>query len=81
MAAGLPVLASPVGANVELFELGCRGILEAEASCQVHALEMLSADPVLCERWGDENRNSAAEHLDLRVLGTKLVDALREASG
>jgi glycosyltransferase involved in cell wall biosynthesis len=80
MAAGLPVLASPVGANSELFELGCQGVLAAETVSQVRALEVLYEDKSLCARWGNENRECAAEHLDIRVLGSKLVEVLREAA-
>jgi len=57
MAAGLPVIATRVGGNVELIEDGYNGLLVAPGSVAElgAALRMLIAEPTQCERLAEGN--------------------------
>jgi glycosyltransferase involved in cell wall biosynthesis len=57
MAAGLPVIASPVGANAQIVREGVTGFLPKDASDWPAAIARLADDPGLRERMGQAARD------------------------
>jgi glycosyltransferase involved in cell wall biosynthesis len=80
MAAGLPVVASGVGAVPEL--LGDAGILVAPGSVEEveAALRRLANDPDLRRRLGERALTRARERYDVAVQAPKLLAVLRDAA-
>jgi glycosyltransferase involved in cell wall biosynthesis len=76
MAAGLPVVASRVGASAGLVVEGETGILVSSHDEWVAALERLVADPALRRRWGEGGRRRAEEAYSLDVMAPRLIDLL-----
>jgi glycosyltransferase involved in cell wall biosynthesis len=56
MAAGVPVVASPVGVNADIVKDGENGLLASTPAQWAQALEALAADPGLRARLGDAGR-------------------------
>jgi glycosyltransferase involved in cell wall biosynthesis len=56
MAAGLPVVANPVGVQAELVRHGESGLLARTPAEWVEALRLLAADPALRRRLGEAGR-------------------------
>jgi glycosyltransferase involved in cell wall biosynthesis len=74
MAVGLPVIASPVGANCELVEHGWNGYL-ADTQDEWHSmLRLLIDDPALRRRMGKCGRDLARTPL---LFGRRCVATLR----
>jgi glycosyltransferase involved in cell wall biosynthesis len=65
MAAGLPVIASPVGANAELVREGITGFLPKSPDDWPAAIAALAKDPALRARMGTAARELAATHYTL----------------
>jgi len=76
MAAGLPVVASPVGMNRRVVESGVSGYLARADSEWVSFLERILDGPVLREAMGKAGRRRAEERYDLAVLGRRLARLL-----
>jgi len=78
MAAGLPVVASPVGIHADYVrpeETGLHASGEAE---WVEAIRRLSGDAALCERMGRAGRRRVEREFDVRVLATRVVGLVAE---
>lgn len=80
MAAGLPVVASPVGAAPDVIEHGETGFLASTAEEWARALRALHGDPGLRERMGRAGRRRVEGRYSVQALWPELADALREAA-
>jgi glycosyltransferase involved in cell wall biosynthesis len=79
MACAIPVVASPVGANVDAVPLSC-GFLANSASDWLAAFRQLSIDTELCERMGAAGRQLVEERYSLRSGLPVLASVIREVS-
>jgi glycosyltransferase involved in cell wall biosynthesis len=79
MAAGLPVIASPVGANSELVIEGQTGLLPATLADWPAAIAKLADDPSLRARMGAAGRRRAECEFNLQRATDFWVKLLREA--
>jgi glycosyltransferase involved in cell wall biosynthesis len=75
MACGVPVVASPVGANREVVTSEC-GILADGASDWLHALTTLAADESLRYSMGRAGRERVEQHYSLKVAAPRLAEVL-----
>jgi glycosyltransferase involved in cell wall biosynthesis len=81
MAAGLPVIASPVGVIKEIIRHGENGFL-AETAPECHRLlRMLHAEPSLRRRIGERARETVEQLYSVPVAGTRMAHVLHEALG
>jgi hypothetical protein len=80
MAAGLPVVASPVGINVELVELSGAGYLAESPEEWAQALRSLIEDPELRSEMGRRARNFVEGYVDLEGQARTIAAALTGAS-
>jgi glycosyltransferase involved in cell wall biosynthesis len=62
MAAGLPVVASPVGVNADLVQADVTGYTARTDDEWINAIERLASDPRLRERLGEEGRRICQQH-------------------
>lgn len=80
-AAGLPVIAHPVGAIAEMVQHGVTGLLvppdDPAALCA--ALTTLLDDPARARQLGRAGRAHVAAHYDMRAAAARLVEVLGEA--
>ncbi len=81
MAAGVPGLASPVGANNEIVAEGATGSFVGEDRGWGPALERLLRDPELAARLGREGRRRAERLYDYSVAAPRLAELIRAAAG
>ena len=81
MACGLPVVASPVGANRDIVIDGENGFLAETADQWDTALRRLIADPALRQRMGDAGRRRVESHYSLRVHAPRLSALLLDTAG
>ena len=79
MAAGKPVIASPVGANRQVVRHGVNGFLAETTEQWADALRQL-ADPELRRRMGEEARKTVAEQYATSVVVPRLAAILTEAA-
>lgn len=82
MAAGLAVVATPVGAVEDIIEHGRSGLLVAPGDVEAltSALGRLIADPALRQRLGQAGRAFQREHLEIEGYARRLVRLWREAA-
>ena len=73
MACSLPVVASPIGVNVEIVEEGINGFLPTIASGWMTALERLLINPKLAVRMGRAGRQKVEENYCLQIAAPKLA--------
>ena len=76
-AAGLPVVASPVGVNAEYVQDGVTGFHATDVSDWVERIGQLLDDRALREQMGRAGQ-SAMQRFDLRIVGQQLVRAVNE---
>jgi glycosyltransferase involved in cell wall biosynthesis len=81
MACGLPVVASPVGVNVEIVEHGVNGFLARTDAEWRDAIATLLADLELRARMGAAGRRKVEEHYSLQVWGPRVAQMLRSVAG
>ena len=81
MAAGLPVISSPVGVNSEIVEHGESGFLARNTKEWVDCFEILRQDPDLRRKMGAKGRERVIEKYSLDVVSPRLVKILKEAAG
>jgi glycosyltransferase involved in cell wall biosynthesis len=77
MAVGIPVVASPVGKNVELVQEGVNGFLARTEDEWVEKLTLLARDPELRARMGAAGRRMVEERYSLDVATPRLLELLR----
>ena len=80
MAAGKPVIASPVGANVQVVQHGVNGFLANTAEDWGEALRTLAADSALRQRMGAAARRTVEDRYSTAVVGPRLAEILRNAA-
>ncbi|CAO3439905.1 glycosyltransferase family 4 protein [Azospirillum doebereinerae] len=80
MAAGRPVVASPVGVNTTLVQDGVNGFLAADEAGWVAALRRLAEDGALRNRMGAEGRRMVEERYSLQAVTPRLIQALRSSA-
>jgi hypothetical protein len=80
MACGLPVIASPVGANRDIVDHGVNGLLAATPEEWVTALETLVNNIKLRQQMGARARVLVQEQYSLQVQGPRIVDLLKSLS-
>lgn len=71
-AAGLPVVASPVGANAEYIQDGTNGFYAVDDSDWIEKISLLLKDSQLRQQMGRAGRQKVKQ-FDLKVLGKQLV--------
>lgn len=74
MAAGIPVIASPVGANVEIVRHGENGLLAESPDDWRRALLTLRGDPSLRKRMGEAGRRRVREKYSFAVTGPRVAE-------
>jgi len=81
MAAGVPVVASPVGVNADIVSHGENGLLASSPAEWAAALADLAADPALRARLGDAGRATVEAGFSLPEGAQALVKAYGFAAG
>lgn len=81
MAAGKPVVASPVGANLDIVEHGRNGFLASSEAEWSAALQALAASSELREQMGRAGRKIVEERYTLSVAAPRLRQWLLQAGG
>ena len=81
MACGLPVVASPVGMNLDVVTAGDNGFLASSTSKWVEALETLASDVDLRRKMGAKGRLRVERDFTTAIGGTKLLHAVKMAVG
>lgn len=81
LACRLPVVASPVGVNSEIVDVGTNGFLATSTADWVRALSLLRDDKELRRRMGSCGRNKVEQSYCLKVAAPKLISLLKEATG
>jgi glycosyltransferase involved in cell wall biosynthesis len=80
MAAGKPVIASPVGANTQVVQHGVNGFLANTTEEWTEALRKLATDPDLRQRMGAEARRTVEERYSAQIIGPRLAAILSQAA-
>ena len=81
MACGLPVVASPVGVNSDIVEVGVSGLLATDTGQWRTALTRLIDDSALRAAMGAAGRRRAVESYSLQSHAPRLVEIMRGAVG
>lgn len=85
MAAGLPVIANPVGVHTDLIEPGASGFLAASDDDWLRAIGELASDPALRARMGRAGRERVEAAYSVDAWADRWVEAVfgapREPSG
>jgi len=79
MACGVPVVASPVGATIDIIDDGTTGFLAADHDAWVDRLTQLIDDVALRNRLGAAGRADAEERWSLRRHAPRFVEVVRQA--
>jgi glycosyltransferase involved in cell wall biosynthesis len=77
MAAGLPVVTSPVGANAEYVADGGTGFHASGTEQWLQHIERLAADASLRQRLGRAGRGRVDAEFDVAVLGPRVADLIQ----
>jgi glycosyltransferase involved in cell wall biosynthesis len=80
MAAGRPVVASPVGVNTSVVADGVSGYLASETDAWVRAIERLRTDGSLRASMGQDGRSRVEAAYALQVTAPRLARLLHEAA-
>lgn len=81
MACGLPTVASPIGANIDVVIDGETGLFADTASAWLEKMELLLCDAALRQRLGQAGRNRVVAEYCLQQVAPRLVKMLTEAGG
>lgn len=79
-AAGLPVVANPVGVHSEMIESGVNGFLPETADEWIDALRTLQSDAVVRRQMGREAQAAVAAGFSVRAWASTFVSAVTGAS-
>ncbi|EJL72837.1 glycosyltransferase family 4 protein [Variovorax sp. Varisp85] len=79
MACALPVVASPVGVNIQIVRDGSNGFLAASADAWVSKLEQLLGDAALRRSLGDAGRQRVEAEYCVQQVGPRLASLLLKA--
>lgn len=79
MAAGKPVVASPVGVNTQIVDHGVTGFLAEGEDEWLRYLRVLRDDPSLRKSMGEAGRKKVEEHYSLQVVAPRLTAILKSA--
>jgi glycosyltransferase involved in cell wall biosynthesis len=79
MACGLPVVASPVGVNVEIVRDSANGFLVDGDQAWVTRLEELLGDAALRQRMGSAGRRIVEQHYSVQAVSGQMANHLRNA--
>jgi glycosyltransferase involved in cell wall biosynthesis len=80
-ACGLPVVASPVGANVRIVQPGVSGFLATNSIEWANALRALAGDAAMRQRMGDAGRARVAKEFSLQAAAPRLAHWLSAVAG
>jgi glycosyltransferase involved in cell wall biosynthesis len=80
MAAGKPVIASPVGANAQVVRHGVNGFLADTTEEWTNALRTLASDPALRQRMGAEARRTVQDRYSAAIVAPRLAAILQQAA-
>ena len=80
MAAGKPVIASPVGANAQVVQHGVNGLLAGTTDEWTQALRTLATDPELRRRMGAQARRTVEDRYSTAIVGPRLAAILSQAA-
>ena len=80
MASGLPVIASPVGANCEIVDHGVNGFLARDTKEWIEYFYILRRDPDLRLRMGTLGRKKVEEKYSLDVIAPRLISIFQKAA-
>lgn len=80
MACAIPVIASPVGANVDVVPPTC-GVLASSTDEWLDAFRQMADDPALRVRMGADGRRRVEERYSLRSALPVLAGVIREVAG
>jgi glycosyltransferase involved in cell wall biosynthesis len=80
MASGVPVVASPVGANKQIIDHGVNGFLASTESEWIEYLSLLAASPPLRARMGAAGRAKVESQYCTRVIAPRLVDLIKSVA-
>jgi glycosyltransferase involved in cell wall biosynthesis len=80
MACGLPVVASPVGANCEIVQQEHNGLLAGDDSQWLRSLAQLVADAGLRQRLGRAGREMVEHRYSVQAQAPRLAAMLRQAA-
>ncbi len=75
-AAGLPVLANPVGVHPEMIDSGINGILVSNPEEWLEAARLLASDPELRQKMGEAARESATSGYSVDAWSKSFVAAV-----
>ena len=75
-AAGLPVVASPVGVNAQYVQPDVNGLLASDIGQWIDAITKLIKDKQLKERMGQQSL-AMAKDFDISIVGQKLVRLIK----
>ncbi len=81
MAAGLPAVCDPVGANGQIVEHGRTGLHADQAGGWAEAIASLCADPAGAASMGATGRERAAAHYSVEAVGRRYVELLHGLLG
>ncbi len=81
MACGKPVVASQVGANVEIVEEGVQGFLATDSEAWLERLERLASDAALRQRMGMAGLERARKLYTIQAVVPRLAQVLFSAGG
>ena len=80
MACGVPVVASPVGINVEIIQDGVNGFLASTPADWEQKLGTLIADPELRHRMGAAGRRTVEARYSVQVNAPRVAAVLRQTA-
>jgi len=81
MAAGLPVVANPVGMNCEMVLHGRTGLLASTPAHWAAAIQRLAADPALRQEMGRAGRRWVEERFSVARWGPEFARLIERVSG
>jgi len=76
MAAGIPVIASPVGVNNEIVDHGVNGFLAADTEEWIEYLELLKENSDLGQKMGEAGRKKVEKNYSLDAIAPELKKIL-----